>query len=398
MVRLFGQSLSRRQVAERAGLLSQFAGVRLMTLGDGVERGVRLLEFRTGSGLRFTVLVDRALDIAECDFKGQPIGWHSPAGFRNPALHEPEGEAGLGWLRSFSGLLMTCGLDHTLGPAEVSAETYNYPGRRTARHGLHGRVAMIPARLTGYGERWEGDRCVLWAEGIVRQATVFGEHLRLHRRIEADVGGAEIRLLDCVENCGFSDTPHMFFYHVNVGHPVLDEGSRFLAPITDVVWAAHAESLEAQGVGHRVMPAPQETFREQVWEHELAADSQGWTTAALVNERIGLGFELRTRKDQLPCFYQWQNCQAGLYAMGLEPSTHHVLGDLAARERGEMIWLKHGESRSYDTVFSVLDGAEAIAAAEARIALVARQPADGFAKPSGRFRMLVAAGLAGGAK
>ena len=149
----------------------------------------------------------------------------------------------------------------------------------------------------------------------------------------------------------------MFFYHVNVGHPVLDEGSRFIAPISDVVFAAHALSYKAQGVGYRVLPAPQEKFREQVWQHELAADSSGWTAAALVNDRIGLGFEVRTRKDQLPCFYQWQNCQAGLYTMGLEPSTHHVLGDQAARERGEMISLRHGESRSYDAIFGVLDGA-----------------------------------------
>ena len=60
-------------------MLSQFAGVRLMTLGDGVERGIRMLEFRTGSGLRFTALVDRALDIADCEYKGQAIGWHSPS-------------------------------------------------------------------------------------------------------------------------------------------------------------------------------------------------------------------------------------------------------------------------------------------------------------------------------
>ena len=84
MVRLFGRTFTRRQIAERCGSLSQFAGVRLMTLGDGVERGVRMLEFRTGRGLRFTVLVERAMDIAECEYKGQAIGWHSPAGFRHP--------------------------------------------------------------------------------------------------------------------------------------------------------------------------------------------------------------------------------------------------------------------------------------------------------------------------
>ncbi|TJX43654.1 MAG: DUF4432 family protein, partial [Mesorhizobium sp.] len=216
MVELYGKTLSRRQLAERSGQLSQFAGVRLMTLGDGVERGIRMLEFRTGSGLRFTVLVDRALDIADCDFKGQAIGWHSPSGFRHPGLHEYEGEGGLAWARSFSGLLVTCGLDHILGREDVPADSYNYPGRKTVLHSLHGRVGTIPARLTGYGERWDGDRCVLWAEGIVQQSAVFGEDLHLIRRIEADVGGNEIRLSDHVVNHGFNRTPHMYFYHVNV--------------------------------------------------------------------------------------------------------------------------------------------------------------------------------------
>ncbi|UCI22105.1 aldose 1-epimerase family protein [Mesorhizobium sp. B2-1-8] len=389
MVELYGKTLSRRQVAERSGQLSQFAGVRLMTLGDGVERGIRMLEFRTGSGLRFTALVDRALDIADCDYRGQAIGWHSPSGFRNPGLHEYEGEGGLAWARSFSGLLVTCGLDHILGREDVPADNYNYPGKKTVLHSLHGRVGTIPARLTGYGERWEGDRCVLWAEGIVQQSTVFGEDLHLIRRIEADVGGNEIRLSDHVVNHGFNRTPHMYFYHVNVSHPLLDEGSRYLAPIRDVVWAGHAgDRYKAQGVGYRTTPAPQPGFSEQVWQHEMAADAHGEVPVAVVNDRIGLGLELVTRKDQLPCAYQWQNFQAGQYALGIEPSTHHVLGDLAARERGEMIWLEHGESRAYDAVFRVLNGAGEIAAAEARIAAIARQPEPDYPQPSGNFPRL----------
>jgi Domain of unknown function (DUF4432) len=389
MVKLYGQTLSRRQVAERSGMLSQFAGVRLMTLGDGVERGIRMLEFRTGSGLRFTALVDRALDIADCEYKGQAIGWHSPSGFRNPSLHDYEGEDGLAWGRSFSGLLVTCGLDHILGRNEVPAENYNYPGRKTVTHSLHGRIGTIPARLTGYGESWDGDRCVLWAEGIVQQASVFGEDLHLIRRIEADVGGSEIRLSDRVVNHGFHRTPHMYFYHINVGHPVLDEGSRYLAPIRDVVWAAHeGERYQAQKVGYRTVPQPQMDFSEQVWQHELGADAKGEVPVAVVNDRLGLGFEVTTRKDQLPCCYEWQNFQAGQYALGIEPSTHHVLGNLAARERGEMIWLEHGETRAYDAVFRVLDGKDAIADAERRIAAIARQPEQDYPQPSGKFPRL----------
>ena len=35
--RLYGETLNRRDLAARSGSLSQFAGVRLSTLGDGVE-------------------------------------------------------------------------------------------------------------------------------------------------------------------------------------------------------------------------------------------------------------------------------------------------------------------------------------------------------------------------
>lgn len=389
MPQLYQQSLTRLDIAERCGALSQLAGVRLVMLGDGVERGLRLLEFRTGSGLRFTVQVDRAMDIAEVEHNGRSLGWHSPTGFRHPGLHDGEGEGGLGWTRSFSGFLMTCGLDHILGPEEVDADHYGYPHRKTIRHGLHGRVTGIPARLTGYGERWEEGRCILWAEGVVIQATVFGETLHLHRRIEADVGGSEIRLHDRVVNTGFQDTPHMLFYHVNFGFPLVDEGARYLAPIREVVWAAHGGAdYRAQDVGYQRLPAPVRGFSEQVWQHDMAADAQGETPVALVNDRIGLGLEMTTRQDQLPCAYQWQYFQAGNYTMAVEPSTHHVLGDSAARQRGEMIWLGPQQERRYDSRFRLLDGAPAIAASEARIRAIAAQPEDDFPEPTGRFRPL----------
>lgn len=384
MTELYHQTLSPADLRARMGMLSQVAGVRLMTLGDGVERGVRMLEFRTGTGLRFTVLVDRAMDIADCDWRGMAMGWHSPAGFRHPGLHEYEGEGGLAWARSFSGLMVTCGLDHILFMNEVPADNYIYGPKPTVSHSLHGRIGTIPARLTGYGERWEGGRCILWAEGIVQQSAVFGEDLHLIRRIEADVGSNEIRLSDRVVNHGFYRTPHMLLYHINLAWPLLDEGSRYLAAIRDVVWAAHAGAdYRRQNVGYRTMPAPQHGFHEQVWQHEMAADASGEVPAALVNDRIGLGLEVVTRKDQFPCQYEWQNFQAGQYAFGIEPSTHHVLGNLAARERGEMIWLEHGDTRSYDTTFRVLDGADAIAASEARIRAIAAQPDTDYPEPSG---------------
>ena len=184
---------------------------------------------------------------------------------------------------------------------------------------------------------------------------------------------------------------------MNVGHPVLDEGSRFVASISDVVFAAHSESYEAQGVGYRVLPAPREKFREQVWQHELAADTSGWTAAALVNDRIGLGFEVRTRKDQLPCFYQWQSCQAGLYAMGLEPSTHHVLGDQAARQRGEMIGSGMARAAAMRRYLACSMGRRRLRLRK-RASRRWRANPGWVPQPSGQFRALAANRAGGGGK
>ncbi len=191
-MRLHELERSREYVLARTGEFDAVGGVRAVVLDDGVERGIRAIEFRTGGGLRFEVLVDRAMDIGVAEFDDYSFGWRSATGFRHPGLHEINDEDGLSWLRSLSGLVVTCGLDHTLFGGQYDASNYRYPPKDTIRHGLHGRVANIPARLVGYGRAWDGDQAVLWAEGEVRQAAIFGEHLVLRRRVEADLGGHEI--------------------------------------------------------------------------------------------------------------------------------------------------------------------------------------------------------------
>lgn len=350
-MRISGQELTRADLARRAGDIAAAGAVRAVVLDDGSERGLRVLEFRTGSGLAFDVLVDRAMDIGPAEFAGLGFGWRSATGLRHPGLHDVNDENGLATLRSFSGLLVTAGLDHILGPAETDASHYHYPRRESAPQPLHGRISNTPARLTGYGERFDGDQCVLWAEGEVRQAAVFGEHLRLTRRIEADLGSSEIRLTDTVRNAGFDPTPHMYLYHVNIGWPFLDEGTRIQLPVQKTLW--QSDSVAAQGVSSTLMPGPMRGFIEQVYEHQLSADENGRVMARLINERLGVYFELRYLQSQFPCFLQWLHLREGAYAVGLEPSTHHLAGATAAHADGSMIWLGPGESRTYQASFQV---------------------------------------------
>ena len=313
-MRVYGHEIDRAQLARLAGDTAALGGVRSVVLDDGAERGIRALEFRTGSGLAFDVLVDRAMDIGPAQHAGRSFGWTSATGFRHPALHEYRDEDGLAWLRSFSGLIVTAGLDHTLFTAEVDAAQYNYPFRKSVWNGLHGRVANIPARLVGYGEEWHGsDTCTLWAEGEVRQAAVFGEHLRLRRRIETDLGSNAIRLIDTVTNHGFDQTPHMLLYHINLGWPLVDADARLVAPIARTRFST--ESVQRQRVSYQRFPEPQTGFVEQVYTHDLVASEDGRLTAAVINERLQMGVQVEWSADDGSVFYdilafsrprQWQ--------------------------------------------------------------------------------------------
>ena len=362
---LYGTHYSRAELLRRVGRLEQVAGVRLVTIGDGQGRGVRILEFRTGSGFAFDVLVNRSFDVGRCEHGGRPLSWQSAAGVVAPWYYEPDG---WGWFRAWGGgMVVTCGLDHTLGPGEDTAEQFNQPHiMKTVPYGLHGRVGGLPARLAGYGERWDGDECVLWAEGEVLQSAVFGEQLELRRRIEARVGESRFTIHDVVVNAGHTRASHMFLYHCNAGFPVVNASSELLVPSrrTTTDYGVPVE-------GYATMSAPVRDATEACFEHDLIAEPEGTVPVALVNRALALGVYQVFRVAQLPFHTVWRMMGEGTYALGMEPSTNRDAGRWDARERGELQWLEPGEERRYDLEIGALDGEAAIGEFEGRVSRLA---------------------------
>ncbi|KTR82697.1 DUF4432 family protein [Leucobacter chromiiresistens] len=353
------------ELRRRSGDLAAFAEIREVVRANGQERGVRSLQMRNAHGLEIEVLIDRAFDIGDVRYRGVPVSWRSGNGYRHPALHEVEAEDGLAWLRTLDGFLVSGGLDHALFGGEYDASHYHYPPKQTVRHGLHGRLSSLPARLLSVDEAWEENGGVLRVIGEVVQATSFGEHLRLRRTIEVDVHGSGFRIDDEVTNLGFERTPHMFLYHINIGWPVVDEGSEFCGAVEEHLWKS--DSVDEQGAPFDRLIAPERHFVEQVWEHRLSASETGSHRVALIRRDGEFGVELEWDAAGMPHFFEWQNLREGQYGVGLEPSTHHVSGEAAAREDGSMIWLEHGDSRSYRTAVTLLDGPQATAAARSRV-------------------------------
>lgn len=357
--------LDRTQLARR-GRPAGGALIRLCQFADGPQRGVRYLEVRTGSGLAFTVLVDRGMDIGDLEHAGTPIGWQSPAGFRAPWLTDLEGDGGLGFMRAFSGFWVTCGLDHIRRPEADGARV----------HPLHGRGTLEPARLLGYGADWRGDQLVLWAEGEVRQAILLGETLARRRRIEAVAGSDEIRVSDRVTNEGFVATPHMLLYHVNIGWPVLDEGARLRAPIRDTIWVSRPPA--ERPAGYRTQAGPLDGFGQQVHVHRVVGDADAQVPAALINDRLGLGVALDFDQGVLPWLQQWQCFEPGVYALGIEPCTHRFATRAELAGTGELGGLAPGQSVDYASRVRVLVGADAIAGFDRAVEAIHPQPAEEF--------------------
>ena len=145
----------------------------------------------------------------------------------------------------------------------------------------------------------------------------------------------------------------MLLYHFNFGWPLLDQGSEFLAPIREIVHAIH--ELRGQGTGYRTQGPPQADFSEQVYQHDVVAGADGMASALLINPHLGAGglaVRLDYDRTALPCLIEWQCLQSGLYVLGIEPSTNHLLGRSFAEARGELIELQHGEVRRYRTRLS----------------------------------------------
>ena len=153
MPSLFGRDIGKRDLLIRTGDLSQVAGIRMMTLADGAELGVRIADVRTGSGLRFQVTLDRGMDISLAEYRGIPLAFRSPAGDVHPSRFEP---AGRGWLRTFAGGLMTgCGLTYLGSPCTDGGEEL----------GLHGRLSHLQAAGVAASHRWQDDDCTFNSSG-----------------------------------------------------------------------------------------------------------------------------------------------------------------------------------------------------------------------------------------
>ena len=327
---------------------AQLGGIETSVLDNGAGRGTRIAWINTGTGLRFKIVLDRGMDIADAFYNQHSLTWLSHVGITAP---QPFSNQGLDWLKTFGGgLLTTCGLAHVGGPEKDANGVL----------GLHDQISNIRAEIESIIQPDPVmGKMEMSITGIIKQTQVLGPNLELKRTISATIGSATIRIHDEVMNRGNLPAPHMILYHCNFGWPLVDEG-------TDILFKGKWESrpggindhIFREGYDFRKCPAPLPQHAgtgEAVAFIDAEPDDAGICTCALSNKELGLAMVMRFQKKQLPWLTNWQHWGKGEYVTGLEPGTHPPIGQGLARETNQLIFLQPGEMQSYDLEIEVLN-------------------------------------------
>jgi hypothetical protein len=350
MPKLFGRRYSRDELLRKVGRIEQVAGLRPYELLDGSEKGVRAVDFDTGSGLRFTVLVDRGLDVAAATWNGRALAWRAPVGEIGPAYYEPQG---LGWLRTFhGGLLVTCGLSNVGWAVDEDGRHF----------GLHGRYSTIPAKQVSMDSAWDGDEYRFWVKGRVQETVIFNENLTVTRTISSAAGADALEVHDVIENSGYRTTPCLVLYHMNFGFPLIDAGTRLVVSSSSA--EPRDEQSKAGAAAWHTFSGPTCGFKEQVFLHRMKPDADGLGHAALVNDALdgGFGVHLSFTAATLPIMTEWKMMGEQDYLVGLEPGNCFVEGRITERQKRGLVELGPGGRIENRLRLEVLTSAKAVAA------------------------------------
>lgn len=339
-------NINKRQMLRYVGSFGQIFGIKEYTLLGGRAKGVKAFDVRNGSGLEFTLLADKCLDISQLSFKGINCNYVSKTGIVAPEYY---GGSSASFFRRFSaGFFTTCGLRNVGSPCEDNGEAFS----------LHGQISNTPAEEVCAKTEWINDVPVLTISGKMREARLFGENMILGRKIICKYGENKIIIENTVENCGFKREALMLLFHFNMGYPLLDEDAILVTP-TEKLIPRDPEAKKGEKY-YNQSQKPTANYQEQVFYHNLKADRNGGTSVALVNRKIELGVAIHFNKNQFFNFAQWKQMGEGDYVMGMEPCNCYVGGRTDPRNNGILEYLEPGEIRKFDLTIELLNGIDEI--------------------------------------
>ena len=323
--------------------------LRKQALHGGLSEGVEVVEVNNGA-LAFTILPTRGMGLWKGRFKNLELGWSSPViGPVHPKFVELAARDGLGWLTGFDEWLCRCGLAWNGPPGDDGGFPLT----------LHGRIANLPAHRLEI--QIDDERKLLRVIGDVDEGGLFYPHLSLRTTYATTMGSNSLSIEDVVVNRSSQPVEMQLLYHLNMGPPLLEAGSRVHIPIEEL-WPSTVRAAEGIEAWDRY-GGPVSGFAEQVYLIRPRADEHGRAMALLHNAAATAGVALRWNVASLPYFNLWKNTAAieDGYMTGLEPATGFPRFRGHERDAGRVRTLAAGEQFATTWTIEILDSAAQVA-------------------------------------
>jgi len=333
--------------------------IRKRTLQGGLRDGVDLIELDNGA-LSVSILPTRGMGLWHGHYRGIHLGWKAPVrGPVHPKFVQTSDRGGIGWLTGFDEWLARCGLYWNGPPGEDSYTDARGRARKDILS-LHGRIANQPAHHVEVRVNLDPPH-ELSIVGVVAEGGLFYPHLELTTTYTTIPGSNRLVIHDHVVNKAGEAGELQILYHCNLGQPLLEAGSRVVAPIRE---AAPLTPRAAEGMETlETYAGPHPGFAEQVYAYDLLADPSGKTLAMLFNAKADKGIVLRFNRKELPCFTVWKNTAAleDGYVTGLEPATNYPNFKTFERQQGRVVPLPPGGSWNATWSIDIHDTAQGVA-------------------------------------
>lgn len=306
--------LNREQMLRYTGQISQVAGVTRFEYAEGMAKGLPAVRVKNGSGLAFTVLEGRNMDLYDLEYKGINLAFLYKNSLMSSERVTHVSREFLG--QSVGGMLYTSGLQNS-GP-ENEAEGLFHP--------LHGRIGAMAAdvQMTMAGFDEQGNYQIV-LQGKTRESRLFKHNLTLQRTLRTGLNDNCIKIMDRIENETCRDTRYSILYHINFGYPFLDEGTRIIVSERTTTTARTAASQHYFNQRF-IMSAPVDNFEEHLYYLDVPADRDGLCHALIVNDKLSLAVEIVYSKATLPYLVEWKSMSSGDYALGVMPSSSLLRG------------------------------------------------------------------------
>ncbi|MCO8120785.1 aldose 1-epimerase family protein [Stieleria sp. TO1_6] len=323
----------------------------------GRADGVEIVRIDTGAVV-VHVLPTRGMAIWKIEHGPVRFGWDSPVdGPVHPSLVPIHDPSGLGWLEGFDELLVRCGLESNGAPEHDDHGRLAYP--------LHGRIGNMPA--DGLEIEYDEVTGRLELIGYFRESRLFFSNFRLRSRVRVHAGSPVVDVLDDVTNDGSQPATMQLLYHINVGAPVLENGSSLVMPIDEL---APKDKLSAEEIdAWNEYSDPQSGYAERVYFAKLLADEANLTTAMLQNADASKALAVTYSVKSLPRFVVWKNTadRADGYVTGLEPATNYPNQRSFEASQQRVVQLQPEQTASFRITLNPMTDAESVATVQEKI-------------------------------